>query len=136
MIVKLRIVQQRLIPMAMEPRATVAQWDRGTRQLTVWSATQMPHILRTHLAEVLRLPENHVRVIAPEVGGGFGAKLNIYREEILGPVSGHETRQARQMDPRRGEKTLRPRSTAGGRCSTLRLRPRKMEQSPRSRRSS
>jgi carbon-monoxide dehydrogenase large subunit len=84
-VVKLRVVQQRLIPMAMEPRATAAQWDRGMRQLTVWSSTQMPHILRTQLAEVLRLPENRVRVIAPEVGGGFGAKVNIYREEILVP---------------------------------------------------
>jgi carbon-monoxide dehydrogenase large subunit len=84
-VVKLRIVQQRLIPMAMEPRATVAQWDRGNKQLTVWSATQIPHLLRTQIAEALRLPENRVRVIAPEVGGGFGAKLNVYREELLVP---------------------------------------------------
>jgi aerobic carbon-monoxide dehydrogenase large subunit len=84
-VVKLRIVQQRLIPMAMEPRATVAQWDRGMKQLTVWSATQIPHLLRTQIAEALRVPENHVRVIAPEVGGGFGAKLNVYREELLVP---------------------------------------------------
>jgi aerobic carbon-monoxide dehydrogenase large subunit len=84
-VVKLRIVQQRLIPMAMEPRATVAQWDRGLKQLTVWSATQIPHLLRTQIAEALRVPENHVRVIAPEVGGGFGAKLNVYREELLVP---------------------------------------------------
>ena len=90
-IVKLRIVQQRLIPMAMEPRATVAQWDRGNKQLTVWSATQIPHLLRTQIAEVLRLPENHVRVIAPEVGGGFGAKLNVYREELSGAVFRDET---------------------------------------------
>lgn len=84
-VVKLRIVQQRVAPMAMEPRATVAQWDRGNKQLTVWSATQIPHLLRTQIAEALRLPENHVRVIAPEVGGGFGAKLNVYREELLVP---------------------------------------------------
>src|SRR3989442_6030759 len=84
-VVKLRIVQQRLIPMAMEPRATAAQWDRGMKQLTVWSATQIPHLLRTQIAEALRVPEHHVRVIAPEVGGGFGAKLNVYREEILVP---------------------------------------------------
>ncbi|MGE0821663.1 MAG: xanthine dehydrogenase family protein molybdopterin-binding subunit [Candidatus Binatia bacterium] len=84
-VIKLRIVQQRLAPMAMEPRATVAQWDRGMKQLTVWSATQIPHLLRTQLAEALRVPENRVRVIAPEVGGGFGAKLNVYREEILVP---------------------------------------------------
>jgi aerobic carbon-monoxide dehydrogenase large subunit len=84
-VVKLRIVQQRLIPMAMEPRVTVAQWDRAMKHLTVWSATQAPHLVRTQLAEVLHVPEHHVRVIAPEVGGGFGAKLNIYREEILAP---------------------------------------------------
>ncbi|HKA55329.1 MAG TPA: xanthine dehydrogenase family protein molybdopterin-binding subunit, partial [Candidatus Binatia bacterium] len=84
-VVKLHIVQQRLIPMAMEPRATVAHWDRGMKQLTVWSATQIPHLLRTQIAEALRVPENHVRVIAPEVGGGFGAKLNVYREELLVP---------------------------------------------------
>ncbi|MEA2626255.1 MAG: aerobic carbon-monoxide dehydrogenase large subunit [Candidatus Binatota bacterium] len=84
-VVKLRIVQQRLIPMAMEPRATVAQWASGDRQLTVWSSTQIPHLYRTQLAEALHLPENRVRVIAPEVGGGFGAKLNVYREEILVP---------------------------------------------------
>jgi aerobic carbon-monoxide dehydrogenase large subunit len=84
-VITLRIVQQRLIPMAMEPRATVAQWDRGNKQLTVWSATQIPHLLRTQIAEALRLPENHVRVIAPEVGGGFGTKLNVYREELLVP---------------------------------------------------
>lgn len=84
-VVNLHLVQQRLIPMAMEPRAVVAQWDRGMKQLTIWSSTQMPHILRTHLADILRLPENRVRVIAPEVGGGFGAKVNIYREEILVP---------------------------------------------------
>jgi carbon-monoxide dehydrogenase large subunit len=83
--IKLRMVQQRLIPMAMEPRATVAQWERGTKQLTVWSATQIPHLLRTQIAEALRLPENRVRVIAPEVGGGFGAKINVYREELLVP---------------------------------------------------
>lgn len=48
-VIKLRIVQQRLVPMAMEPRATVAQWDRGTKQLMVWSATQIPHLLRTRM---------------------------------------------------------------------------------------
>jgi carbon-monoxide dehydrogenase large subunit len=82
-VVKLRIEQQRLLPAAMEPRATLAQWDVGQKQLTVWSSTQIPHLLRTQLAEALKLAENRVRVIAPEVGGGFGAKLNVYREELL-----------------------------------------------------
>jgi len=82
-VVKIRIEQQRVIPMAMEPRATVAHWDPGQKSLTVWSSTQIPHLLRTQLAESLKLPEIKVRVIAPEVGGGFGAKLNVYREELL-----------------------------------------------------
>jgi carbon-monoxide dehydrogenase large subunit len=84
-VVKLRIEQQRVIPMAMEPRAVVAQWDGGQKSLTVWSSTQIPHLLRSQLAESFKLPEIKVRVIAPEVGGGFGAKLNVYREELLVP---------------------------------------------------
>ncbi len=84
-VVKLRIEQQRVIPMAMEPRAVVAHWERGPKQMTIWSSTQIPHLLRTQLAPVLKIPEAKIRVIAPEVGGGFGAKLNVYREEILVP---------------------------------------------------
>src|SRR5262249_45564253 len=72
-VVKLRIEQQRVIPMAMEPRAVVAQWDGGQKSMTVWSSTQIPHLLRSQLAESFKLPEIKVRVIAPEVGGGFGA---------------------------------------------------------------
>lgn len=84
-VVKLRLIQQRLAPVPMEPRGVVARWDQGSRQLTVWSSTQMPHLLRTQLADMLRLPENHIRVIAPEVGGGFGAKVDVYGEEALIP---------------------------------------------------
>src|SRR5206468_7136771 len=65
-VVKIRIEQQRLLPAAMEPRASAAQWEAGTRQLTLWSSTQIPHLLRTQLAEALKLPESRVRVIAPE----------------------------------------------------------------------
>jgi carbon-monoxide dehydrogenase large subunit len=82
-IVRFRIVNQRLAPTAMEPRGVVAQWNAGAQQLTVWSSTQIPHLLRSQLAEMLKLGENKVRVIAPEVGGGFGAKLNVYPEEAL-----------------------------------------------------
>lgn len=82
-VIRQRFVNQRLIPMAMEPRSVVAQYNRGTRELTLWSSTQIPHLLRTRLAETIGLPENRVRVIAPEVGGGFGSKLNVYPEEIL-----------------------------------------------------
>ena len=82
-VIKFRIVNQRLAPAPMEPRGVVAQWHAGMQQLTVWSSTQIPHLLRSQLAEQLKIGENKVRVIAPEVGGGFGCKLNVYAEEAL-----------------------------------------------------
>ncbi len=82
-VVRQRFVNQRLIPVAMEPRGVLASYDPGAEQLTVWSSTQIPHLLRTQLAAMLNVPEMRVRVIAPEVGGGFGSKLNVYGEEAL-----------------------------------------------------
>jgi len=82
-IVKQRLVHQRLAPIAMEPRGVLARYLADSKDLTVWSSTQIPHLLKTHLAQMLNLPENHLRVIAPEVGGGFGSKLNVYAEEAL-----------------------------------------------------
>jgi carbon-monoxide dehydrogenase large subunit len=82
-VIKFRIVNQRLAPAPMEPRGVVAQWHAGMQQLTVWSSTQIPHLLRSQLAEQLKIGENKLRVIAPEVGGGFGCKLNVYAEEAL-----------------------------------------------------
>jgi carbon-monoxide dehydrogenase large subunit len=82
-VVSRRFVQQRLIPSAMEPRAVVASPMGTSGELTLWSATQVPHVLRVLLALVTGIPENRLRVIAPDVGGGFGAKLQCYREEIL-----------------------------------------------------
>jgi carbon-monoxide dehydrogenase large subunit len=82
-VLRLRLMNQRQIPVALEPRSVVAQFDRGFGKLTLWSTTQIPHLLRTQLAVGLGLPEHSVRVIAPEVGGGFGSKLNVYAEEFL-----------------------------------------------------
>ena len=73
--------QQRLIPSAMEPRAVVATAVGG--EYTVWSATQIPHILRVMLALQTGIPEQAIRVIAPDVGGGFGSKLQVTAEEVL-----------------------------------------------------
>src|SRR5690242_16911776 len=73
--------QQRLIPSAMEPRAVVATDIGG--EFTIWSATQIPHILRVMLALVTGIPEQNIRVIAPDVGGGFGSKLQVTAEEVL-----------------------------------------------------
>ena len=82
-IVKQRLVHQRLAPIAIEGRGVLARYLPGEEELTVWSSTQIPHLLKTQLSLMLRLPENRVRVIAPEVGGGFGSKLNVYAEEAL-----------------------------------------------------
>ncbi len=82
-VIKQRIVSQRLIPTAMETRGVVADWRSGERSLTLYSSTQIPHLLRTLVAGILSMPENRLRVVAPEVGGGFGSKLNVYAEEAL-----------------------------------------------------
>jgi carbon-monoxide dehydrogenase large subunit len=81
--VKERYVQQRLIPMAMEPRAVVAVPQPFGGDITLYSATQIPHILKIMTALTLGLNEHQVRVVAPSVGGGFGSKLNVYAEELL-----------------------------------------------------
>jgi carbon-monoxide dehydrogenase large subunit len=73
--------QQRLIPSAMEPRAVVASCVGG--EFTLWSATQIPHVLRVMLALVTGIGEQNIRVIAPDVGGGFGSKLQVTAEEVL-----------------------------------------------------
>ena len=81
--VKQRILHKRLAPIAMEPRGVLARYFPGEEELTVWSSTQIPHLLRTQLALMIGIPENKLRVITPEVGGGFGSKLNVYGEEAL-----------------------------------------------------
>ena len=73
--------QQRLIPAFMEPRSTVV--DPTGEQITMWSATQIPHILRFALAATTGVPESKIRVIAPDVGGGFGGKLQQTPEEMI-----------------------------------------------------
>ncbi|MCC5479332.1 xanthine dehydrogenase family protein molybdopterin-binding subunit [Streptomyces barringtoniae] len=80
---KRRYHQQRLIPNAMEPRAVVVTPIAASGEYTVYSATQIPHILRIMLSTVTGIPEHKLRVIAPDVGGGFGSKLQVYGEEAL-----------------------------------------------------
>jgi carbon-monoxide dehydrogenase large subunit len=66
----------------MEGRACIADWDRATGELTFYTSTQIPHLIRTQLADHLGLPEHGVRVIAPDVGGGFGIKAHLFPEEV------------------------------------------------------
>ncbi|MFF4685384.1 xanthine dehydrogenase family protein molybdopterin-binding subunit [Streptomyces sp. NPDC001307] len=82
-VLKRRYHQQRLIPNAMEPRAVVVTPLAASGEYTVYSATQIPHILRIMLSTVTGIPEHKLRVIAPDVGGGFGSKLQVYGEEAL-----------------------------------------------------
>ena len=85
-VTELEVRVQRVIPNAIEPRAVVASYDPETESFTVWSCTQIPHGLRDELAQVIGVAPEKIRAIAPEVGGGFGAKCNIYSEEILVPL--------------------------------------------------
>jgi carbon-monoxide dehydrogenase large subunit len=82
-VISQRMHNHRLVPNAMEPRGVVAHFEPGKGTMTVWSSTQNPHILRSMLAGMLGMGEDQIRAIAPEVGGGFGAKINIYAEEYV-----------------------------------------------------
>jgi carbon-monoxide dehydrogenase large subunit len=82
-IVVQRMVNQRLAPISIECRAVAAQYSPAEDSITIWSSTQIPHLMRTQVAIMLGMAENRVRVITPEVGGGFGCKLNVYGEEAL-----------------------------------------------------
>ncbi len=82
-VVKQRLVNQRLIPNAMEPRAVAGRYDKATGDITLWDTDQNPHVIRLLLCLVTGLPENKVRVIAPDVGGGFGSKIFLYAEQPL-----------------------------------------------------
>src|SRR5437763_3585836 len=83
-VVKKRIVNPRLVANAMEPRACVARYEDATGDLTLWVTSQNPHVHRLLMtAFVLGIPEHKVRVIAPDVGGGFGSKIFLYNEEVV-----------------------------------------------------
>ena len=101
-VLKQRIVHQRLAPIAMEGRGVLARYFPGEGELTVWSSTQIPHLLRTQLALMIGFPENKLRVITPEVGGGFGSKLNVYAEEaLLGWISMQLNKPVKWIETRR-----------------------------------
>lgn len=90
-IVKGRFVNQRVAPSPMETRGVIAEYRKSDKMLNVWSSSQIPHLLRNYLAEQMHLPQNQVRVIVPEVGGGFGCKLNIYPEEAIAAFAAMKT---------------------------------------------
>ena len=118
--------QQRLIPAFMEPRSVVV--DPTGEQVTMWSATQIPHILRLMLAMTLGVPEHKVRVIAPDVGGGFGGKLQVTPEEVITfllarklgrPVKYTETRTESLASAHHGRDQLQKLTIAARRDGTV-----------------
>jgi carbon-monoxide dehydrogenase large subunit len=83
-VVKFDLVNNRLIPNAMEPRAAIGDFDRGTGEYTLYTTSQNPHVIRLLMgAFVLHIPESKLRVVAPDVGGGFGSKIFHYAEEAI-----------------------------------------------------
>ncbi|HUL06578.1 MAG TPA: xanthine dehydrogenase family protein molybdopterin-binding subunit [Candidatus Acidoferrum sp.] len=83
-VVKIDIVNNRLIPNAMEPRAAIGEYDRATGDYTLYTTSQNPHVIRLLMgAFVLQIPEHKLRVVAPDVGGGFGSKIYHYAEEAI-----------------------------------------------------
>ena len=120
-------VQQRLIPTAMEPRAVVCS-PHG-EEFTLWSSTQIPHVLRVMLALVTGIPEQNLRVIAPDVGGGFGSKLQVTAEEVVAvlvarglrrPVKWAESRSEGNMTVHHGRDQLQRIKIAADRDGRIR----------------
>lgn len=127
-VVTQRILSQRLAPLSMETRGAVIQPDAFTGGLTAWSSTQAPHQMRAQLAQATGLPENQIRVIAPEVGGGFGAKIGLYPEDGLQavialdlkrPVKWVETRSENLMAMNHGRAQIADLSVACKRDGTV-----------------
>ncbi len=109
--------QQRLIPSFMEPRSTVV--DPTGEKITVWYATKIPHILRLMLALTLAIPESKVRVIAPDVGGGFGGKLQVTPEEAITVLAARHTGKPCKYTETRSESLM---AAHHGRAQVQRLK--------------
>jgi aerobic carbon-monoxide dehydrogenase large subunit len=121
-----RFIQQRLIPSFMEPRSVVVQ--PSGEAVTVWSATQIPHILRVMIALTLGIPEHKVRVVAPDVGGGFGGKIPVTPEELISvlvarrlnkPVKYTESRSESLMSAHHGRDQIQDITITAKRDGTL-----------------
>ncbi|MBI4252000.1 MAG: xanthine dehydrogenase family protein, partial [Candidatus Tectomicrobia bacterium] len=105
-VIKQKIANPRVVPLALEPRGVLAHYLPGEDKMTIWSSTQVPHKLRTLLAQQIGMAENRIRVIAPEVGGGFGSKLNVYREEAIAAYVTRELGRPVKWIESRGENFL------------------------------
>ena len=123
-----RIVNQRLIPNSMEGRAVVADYNPGTNHVTLWTSSQIPHLVRLLMALVTGHPEHQIRVISPDVGGGFGCKLYLYAEEVIAfaiakamgrPVKWTEERQENYLATTHGRDHIGDWEIMGNRDGTI-----------------
>jgi aerobic carbon-monoxide dehydrogenase large subunit len=134
-VIKQRLVNQRLTPVPIEPRGVVAQYQPSTGELTLYTSTQIPHFVKTFVSVINGTSEAKVRVIAPDVGGAFGSKLNTYAEEYaavaaskaLGgrPVKWIETRSEAMLATTHGRdhvQDLELYATSEGRILGLKVR--------------
>jgi aerobic carbon-monoxide dehydrogenase large subunit len=131
--VSLTVDNQRLTPVSIEPRAVLADWITSSDELTFYTSTQVPHFVRTFVAAICGIPEAKVRVIAPDVGGGFGSKLNVYAEEFAiaqasrltgRPVKWIETRSESMVSTIHGRDQLQTATIAAdadGRVQAIRV---------------
>ena len=126
--VRQRFINQRLIANAIEPRGVVADYNRGTNQLTLWTSTQVPHVVRLLVSLAIGHPEHQFRVIAPDVGGGFGSKICPYVDEIIlavlakqlgRPVKWIETRQENYIATNHGRDHIQDVEIMGKRDGTI-----------------
>ena len=105
-VVRVRAEHNRIAGAPMEPRGVAARFDAGSGELTVWSTTQNPFLARADLAAILGFPEHRLRVIAPDVGGGFGVKGPVYREEVVAAWLAIELRRVVRWISTRNEDLL------------------------------
>ena len=113
------ITNQRLIPNAIEARVALARWDRAMGELTLWVTSQNPHIVRFLLSLDTPVPEHKIRVIAPDVGGGFGSKLAHYPEDTMVIFASQQLGRPVKWAETRSENYL---ATTHGRDHRLRIR--------------
>ena len=106
-VTRLDLVNNRLVPNALEPRAALAEYDSGSGNLTLWNTTQNPHVARLVISAFVGMaPEHKLRVIAPDVGGGFGSKIFIYPEEVVCLWAARRTRRPVKWVSERSEAFL------------------------------
>ena len=126
--VRQRIINQRLIANAMEGRGVVADYNRGTNHLTLWTSTQVPHFVRLVVSIATGHPEHQLRIVAPDVGGGFGSKICPYVEEIImavvakrlgKPIKWVETRQENYIATNHGRDHVQDLEIMGNRDGTI-----------------